>query len=499
MSERPEGLESERGPSGPAEGQERGATSQVIGVPIGDERVTTDDEIVVASPYDGSEIGRVPSCGAAQVYRAVAAAKARLAEPLPAHERAAILDRAAALLAERQEDFARTIAQEAAKPIRTARIEAGRAVDTFRFSAVEARSLTGEVVPLDASVPGTGKLGFTLRVPVGVVGAISPFNFPLNLVAHKVAPAIAAGCPVVLKPASQTPLSALALAALLIDECGLPPGWLNVVTGSGSAVGDPLVLHDDVAMITFTGSPPVGWGIRAKAPRKKVSLELGNNSPLIIEADGDWRTAATKVRVAGFSHAGQSCISTQRIYVQRAVHDDFVAALVDAVSSLVVGPPLDENTEVSALISSGDTERVKAWIDEATAGGAKVATGGVVGEDGVLRPTVLTGVTPDMKVCADEVFGPVVAVAAYDTLDEAIEAANDTRYGLQAAIFTSRIGAGLEAAKRLDFGGVLVNEVPTWRTDQQPYGGVRDSGNTREGPHYAVREMTEPRLVVIQP
>jgi acyl-CoA reductase-like NAD-dependent aldehyde dehydrogenase len=303
----------------------------------------------------------------------------------------------------------------------------------------------------------------------------------------------------VLKPASQTPLSALALAHLLLDECGLPPGWLNVVTGSGGAVGDPLVLHDGVAMITFTGSPPVGWAIREKAPRKKVSLELGNNSPVIVEADGDWRGAAAKLKVAGFSHAGQSCISAQRLYVQRAVHDDFVAALVDEVSTLVVGPPLDEATDVSALISPDDTARVKAWIDEAVEGGAKVAVGGEVGDDGILRPTVLTGVTPDMKVCADEVFGPVVAVAAYDDLDEAIDLANATRYGLQAAIFTPRLGAAIDAARRLDYGGVLVNEVPTWRADQQPYGGVRDSGNTREGPHYTVREMTEHRLVVLQP
>ena len=470
---------------------------EVTAVPIGAERVTTPEEIVVRSPYDGSEVGRVPSCDASHVDRAVAAAHARLAEPLPAHARAVILDRAAALLAERQEDFARTIAAEAAKPLKTARVEAARAVDTFRFSAVEARSLTGDMVPLEASAPGEGKLGFTLRVPIGVVGAISPFNFPLNLVAHKVAPAVAAGCPMVLKPASQTPLSALALAALLLDECGLPAGWLNVVTGPGGAVGEPLVLHDDVAMITFTGSPPVGWSIRAKAPRKKVSLELGNNSPVILEADGDWRTAAAKLKVAGFSHAGQSCISSQRIYVHRSIHDDFVAELVDQVATLVVGPPLDEGTDVSALISAGDTSRVKEWIDEAVEGGAKVAIGGDVGDDGVLRPTVLTGVQPEMKVCADEVFGPLLGVAAYDELDEAIALANDTRYGLQAAVFTSRVDVALAAARRLDYGGVLVNEVPTWRADQQPYGGVRDSGNTREGPHYTVREMTEPRLVVL--
>jgi acyl-CoA reductase-like NAD-dependent aldehyde dehydrogenase len=470
---------------------------EVTPVPIGPDRVTTDDTVVVTSPYDGSEVGRVPSCDAGHVDRAVAAARAALSDPLAAHARAAVLDRAATLLAERQEDFARTIAAEAAKPLKTARVEAARAVDTFRFSAAEARTLAGEMVPVEAAAPGEGKLAFTLRVPIGVVGAISPFNFPLNLVAHKVAPAIAAGCPVVLKPASQTPLSALALAALLLDDCGLPAGWLNVVTGSGGAVGDPLVLHDDVAMITFTGSPPVGWAIRGKAPRKKVSLELGNNSPVILEADGDWRGAVAKLKVAGFSHAGQSCISSQRVYVQRSLHDDVVAELVEAVRTLVVGPPLAEDTDVSALISADDTTRVKSWIDEAVEGGAKVAVGGDVTADGVLRPTVLTGVTPDMKVCADEVFGPVLAVAAYDDLDEAIALANDTRYGLQAGIFTARLAVALDAARRLDFGGVLVNEVPTWRADQQPYGGVRDSGNTREGPHYAVREMTEPRLVVL--
>jgi acyl-CoA reductase-like NAD-dependent aldehyde dehydrogenase len=465
---------------------------------IGADRVTTDEEVVVLSPYDGSEVGRVPACDAGHVDRAVAVARARLAEPWPAHERAAVLDRAALLLAERQEDFARIIAAEAAKPLKTARIEAARAADTFRFSAAEARTLAGEVVPLDASVAGEGKVGFTLRVPIGVVAAISPFNFPLNLVSHKVAPAIAAGCPVVLKPASQTPLSALALAALLLDECGLPAGALNVVTGSGGDVGDPLVTHDDVAMVTFTGSPPVGWSIRQKAPRKKVTLELGNNSPVIIEGDADWRSAVAKLKVAGFSHAGQSCISAQRVLVDRSIHDDVVAALVEAVETLVVGPPLDEVTDLSALISPKETERVKSWVDEAVAGGAKVATGGEVGEDGVLRPTVLTGVTPGMKVCADEVFGPVLGVAAYDDLDEALTVANDTRYGLQAGIFTARLDTALAAARRLDFGGVLVNEVPTWRADQQPYGGVRDSGNTREGPAHAVREMTETRLVVFQ-
>ena len=329
-----------------------------------------------------------------------------------------------------------------------------------------------------------------------MVGAISPFNFPLNLVAHKVAPAIAAGCPVVLKPASQTPLSAIALAELLLTECGLPPGHLNIVTGSGGRVGDPLVDHPDVAMITFTGSPEVGWAIRGARPQKKVGLELGNNAPVIIEPDGDVATAAKKISVAGFSHAGQSCISTQRVYVHESIAEAFLGELVPLVEALVVGDPLDDATDVSSLISAGDTERVAAWIAEATATGARVACGGGL-RDGVLAPTVLTDVTPDMKVCAQEVFGPVVGVQTYSSVDDALALANDTRFGLQAAIFTRDLPLALRAARELDFGGVLVNEVPTYRADQMPYGGVRDSGNTREGPRYAVREMTETRLVVL--
>ena len=466
-------------------------------VPVGDSWVSLDEVIEVRSPYDGSVVGEVAKTAPEHVDAAVATGRRLLHDPLPAHARAAVLDRAAALLAERQEDFARTIANEAAKPLKTARIEAARAVDTFRFSAAEARTLAGDVVALDASTAGEGKLGFTLRLPIGVIGAITPFNFPLNLVAHKVAPAIAAGCPVVLKPASQTPLSALALARLLLEECDLPMGWLSVVPGGGSTIGNALVEHDAIAMITFTGSPDVGWDIRARAPRKKVSLELGNNAPVIIEPDGDWRTAAAKIKVAGFSHAGQSCISTQRILVHDSIADDFVRVLVDEVATLVVGSPLDDATDVSALISADETERVRSWIADAVGEGAEVAIGGDLRDDGVLVPTVLTDVTPDMKVCNTELFGPVVGVQRYRSLDEALALANDTRYGLQAAIFTNGLDAALTAARRLDFGGVLVNEVPTWRADQQPYGGVRDSGNTREGPHYAVREMTELRMVVL--
>src|SRR4051812_16445973 len=467
-------------------------------LPLAGERFTGGSTFEVRSPFSGAVLATIPSCSAGDVDRAVAAAlAAHRRGPLPAWRRAEILDRAAVRLTERKEELAQIISAEAAKPIRTARIEAERAVSTFQFAAAEARTLAGDVVPLDASSPGEGKLGFTLRVPIGVVGAISPFNFPLNLVAHKVAPAIAAGCPVVLKPASQTPLSAIALAEPLIDECGLPAEQLSVVTGGGGSVGNALVDHPDVAMITFTGSPDVGWGIRARAPRKKVGLELGNNAPVIIEGDADWKLAADKIKVAGYSHAGQSCISTQRVYVARSIAPAFTEALAERVQSLVVGDPLEEETDVSALISEGERDRVASWVEEAVAGGARVVTGGSVGADGVLVPTLLADVDPDMKVCAREVFGPVVTIQAYDALDDALALANHTDYGLQAAIFTADLAAALKAVRALDFGGVLVNEVPTWRADQMPYGGVRDSGNTREGPHYAVREMTELRVIIL--
>jgi acyl-CoA reductase-like NAD-dependent aldehyde dehydrogenase len=399
-------------------------------------------------------------------------------------------------LAERHEEFALRIAGEAAKPIRTARVEVTRAIDTFRFSAAAARTLTGETIPIDASVAGGNKIAFVSRVPVGVVAAISPFNFPVNLVVHKIGPAIAAGCPVVLKPASATPLSALALAQMLVEECGLPAGWLNVVTCKGS-VANHLVEHEDVALITFTGSPPVGWGIRAKAPRKRVGLELGNNAPVIVEPSADVDSTADKITAAATAFAGQSCISVQRVFVHRSIADAFVARLVEGFAALVVGDPADEATAVSAMIDSGETQRVAGWITEAVADGARVAFGGAVNDNGVLQPTVLVDVRPEMEICRTEVFGPVVGVQVYEDVDDALRMANDSRYGLQAGIFTADLDTAMKAARQLDFGGVLINEVPTWRADQMPYGGLRDSGNTREGPAYAVREMTEERLIVI--
>jgi acyl-CoA reductase-like NAD-dependent aldehyde dehydrogenase len=467
---------------------------------IGDRLVGADgehDTTEVISPYDGRVVGSVPRGTESDIDAAVAAAHARHTEgALPAWRRAEILDTAARLLRERIDDFATVLSAESAKPITTARTEATRAVDTLSFSAAVARTMTGELVPMDASAAAEGKLGFVLRVPIGVVAGISPFNFPLNLVCHKVAPAIAAGCPMVLKPASTTPLTALALARLLVEECGLPDGWLNVVTAPGS-VANRLVDHPDVAMITFTGSPEVGWGIRGRAARKKVSLELGNNSPIIIEPDADWSTAAAKIKVAGFSFAGQSCISVQRVYVHESIADEFTDRLVELVASIVVGDPADPTTEVSALIDPGETKRVSDWVNEAVDAGATLRCGGTV-EGSVLLPTVLTDVEPDMAVCAHEVFGPVVAVQTYTDFDEALRLANDSTYGLQAGVFTPDIGRALQSARTLEYGGVMINEVPTWRADQMPYGGVRDSGNTREGPSYAAREMTEQRLVVIQ-
>ncbi|HEX2426949.1 MAG TPA: aldehyde dehydrogenase family protein [Gaiellaceae bacterium] len=463
---------------------------------IGGEWIETGEWLEVRSPYDASLVGRVAKAGTGVARRAIDAAERAMIEPLPAHERAAILDRTAGLVFERAEELARTISAEAGKPMKAARVEVSRATSTFTMAAVEARKLAGDAVPMDASPAGVGKLALTLRVPIGVVGAISPFNFPLNLVAHKVAPALAAGCAVVLKPASQTPLSALLLAELEV-EAGLPPGWLNVVCGSAGEIGDVLVEDERVALITFTGSAGVGWKLRERAPRKRVNLELGNATPVIVTADADIEDTATRLAANAFSFAGQSCISVQRIYVERTAYDEFVDLFVPRVEGLVVGDPADDATDVGPVISGGDRDRIVSWIDEATASGARVLTGGTI-EGDLLVPTVLADAPADAKVSCEEVFGPLCTLTPFDALDEAIELANGTRYGLQAGIFTSDVKIALRAARELEFGGVTVNEAPTFRADQMPYGGVKDSGNTREGPAYAVREMTEERLVVLQ-
>ncbi len=459
--------------------------------------VLTSDVIEVHSPYDGSLVGSVPACGDDEIDRAVGVALRRHRNgPMPAFERAEILDRVAAALIEREDEFARSISAESAKPIGTATVEAQRAVDTIRFSAAMARTFTGEMVPLDASSAGVGKLGYVKRVPIGVVGAISPFNFPLNLVCHKIAPAVAVGCPVVLKPASATPLTALRIARLF-EECGLPPGWMNVVTAQGKAANH-LVEHPDVAMITFTGSPEVGWELRAKVPHKRVGLEFGNNAPVIIEADADVAAAASKIAVGGYSFAGQSCISVQRVYVHHSIHDEFLDALTAKVVDLVVGDPSDPDTDVSALITQS-RDRSRARLDQ------RCGRRGCQG-----RPRRRPG--RPRRAAADD---PRRRHRRHAGVPHRGVRPAGGRRGLRHV----RRGRGpgqrhpvriagrrvhdvarhrAHGRRRLDFGGVLVNEVPTWRADQQPYGGVRDSGNTREGPPYAVEEMTERRIVVLQ-
>ena len=453
----------------------------------------------VKSPYDGSVVGRVAQGDEALVERAIEAAHEAFEQTeFPQHERARVLDRAAELVAERRDELAATIAAEAGKPIKTATVEAERCVSTLEFSSVEARKLTGGTVPMDAAPAGAGKLGVMLRVPYGVVGAISPFNFPLNLVAHKLGPAIAAGNAIVLKPAGQTPISALKLAEILVDA-GLPQNWLSVIPGPGSKVGNKIVEHPLTRAITFTGSAPVGWDIRSKVPHKKVNLELGSNAPLIVNEDGDWEAAADKAQIHAFSHAGQSCISIQRILVHEAVADRFIERLVANVEKLTVGDPLDENTDVGPLITPDDRDRVKDWVREAVEGGAELLTGGELVDEGrCLAPTLLKAPPKDAKVWCEEIFGPVATIDTFTDFEEALQSANDSKFGLQAGVFTRDIGRGLEAGRTLEFGGVLINEVPTFRADQQPYGGVKDSGNTREGPHYSVRELTEERLVVVE-
>jgi acyl-CoA reductase-like NAD-dependent aldehyde dehydrogenase len=471
------------------------ATAQTRKLLLDGEWIETGQWREVRSPYSGEVVARVPSAGAAEARRAVDAAERAMRAPLPAHRRAEILVRVAGMLGRRHEEAARLVCAEAGKPLKAARVEASRAMSTFTMAAVEARTLTGDVVPMDASQAGEGKLALTLRRPVGVVGAISPFNFPLNLVAHKLAPSLAAGCAVVLKPAAQTPLAALLLAELL-TEAGLPPGWLNVLVGPSAELGDVLVEDPRVAAISFTGSGPVGWSLRERAPRKKVLLELGNATPAVVAADADLDLAAAKLAANAFSFAGQSCISVQRIYVERPVRDAFLERFLPLVEALVVGDPADVRTDVGPVIDADSRERILAWIDEAVAAGAERLAGGTEGE--LIRPTVLADPPRDAKVSCEEVFGPVCTVTAVDSLDEAFELANATRFGLQAGIFTRSLASALCAAERLEFGGVTVNEAPTFRADQMPYGGVKDSGNTREGPRYAVRELTEERLVVVE-
>lgn len=451
----------------------------------------------LTAPYSGEKIGEIASASEADVTEAVASAQqgAEAMRQMPAHRRSAILYKVAELLEARLQEAAAVIAHEAAKPIAVAQAEVGRTVQTYRFSAEEAKRIHGETLPLDAAPGGEGRVAYTVREPLGVIGAITPFNFPMNLVAHKVGPALAAGNAVVLKPASQTPLSALFIAELF-QEAGLPGGALNVVTGSGKLIGDCLIRDDRVRMITFTGSPPVGIAIRNKAGLKRVTLELGSNSALIVDRDVDLERVIPRCITGAFSYQGQICISLQRIYVHEAIYDRFTDQFVAAAQKLKIGDPLDPETELSAMISPADVERALDWIEEARKGGATIAAGGRA--DGrVLLPTVILDAAPSLKVSCEEVFAPIVLINKVRSVEEGMERVNDSRYGLQAGIYTENIRTALDAAEKLRVGGVMINDIPTFRVDHMPYGGVKESGVGREGVRYAVEEMTEQKLVVI--
>lgn len=450
----------------------------------------------IRSPWDSREVGVVPSVGADAARVAVDAAARAMKAGLPAAERAAILDRVAADVAARREEFGRMISNENGKPYKQALMEANRCVQTLIFSAAEARTLSGRGVPLDAHPAGVGHLGLTVRVPVGVVGAITPFNFPLTLAAHKIGPAVAAGCGVVLKPADKAPLTAIELVRSF-HSAGLPPEWMSVLVGPPEEIADVLIQDDRVALMTFTGSAPIGWDLARRAHRKRVTLELGNSTPVIVCADADLEAAATASAASGYAFAGQSCISVQRAIVHRDVHDDFLDALVRATEKQKSGDPAEPDTDVGPSITHEARDRVHEWVGEAVEAGATAHAGGTFG-DGYLKPTVLDGVAPGARVWQKEFFAPVISIATFSEVGEAIDMANGTEYGLQAGIFTRDLPAALEAVQRLEFGGVTVNQAPQFRVDQMPYGGVKASGNTKEGPHDAVREMTTERMVVVK-
>lgn len=452
------------------------------------------------SPFSGEVIAEVAQANELETEEAIEAAKAATVAmaKMPAHARAAILEKVVAILEQRQEELVRILALEAAKPVKTARGEIARTIQTYKFAAMEAKRIHGETVPLDAAPGGENRIAFTLRKPIGVVGAITPFNFPFNLVAHKVGPAIAAGNTVVLKPAEQTPLSSLVLAEIF-QEAGLPAGALNIVPGLGSVVGEKLVQDPRVAAITFTGSPAVGMAIKNKAGLKRVTLELGSNSALVIDETADITDGVISRCVVGaFSFSGQVCISIQRIMVHENRIDEFMAKFKTATEKLVVGDPLDEKTDLSALIREKEVLRMEEWVASAVSRGAQIVTGGKPLSDRLYAPTILTNVASDERISCREVFGPIVSISSFATLDQAIKEVNQSRYGLQAGIYTKDIYAAMQAAEEMEVGGVMINDFPTFRVDNMPYGGVKESGFGREGIKYAVEEMTELKLVSIK-
>ncbi|MFD2924519.1 aldehyde dehydrogenase family protein [Halobacillus naozhouensis] len=455
------------------------------------------DYTELVSPYSGEVISEIPSASTEDVEEAINAADSvkPIMRNLSSFERAEILEELVTLLKSNKERAAHIIALEAAKPISTAKGEVERTIQTYKFAAEEAKQNHGEMISLDATPGGKNRIGYTKYEPIGVIGAITPFNFPMNLVAHKIGPAIAAGNAIVLKPASQTPLSSFFLAELL-EKAGLPSGALNVVTGKGRVVGNAIVEDERVNMVTFTGSPEVGKSIRNKAELKRVTLELGSNAALIIDEDTDIDSIVSRCVSGAFSFQGQVCISLQRVYVHENLYEEFVQKFVKETEKLQLGDPLSESTDISALISPEDVTRSLEWIEEATKNGASIASGGQ-SDGNMLQPTVLLNVEPSMKVSCQEVFAPIVLIDKISSIDEGIEKVNDSKYGLQAGIYTESISSALDAADQLEVGGVIVNDFPTFRVDNMPYGGVKDSGTGKEGVKYSYEEMSEMKLVVI--
>ena len=452
--------------------------------------------IDVRAPYDGRIIGRIPEAGRNDVEDAIAAADSAFRKTrLSPYERYEILLKTSILLNERTEDIARTLAQEAGKPIRDARAEVHRAVQTFQISAEEAKRIHGEGVPVEAAKGSENRIAFTIRVPVGPICAISPFNFPLNLVAHKVGPAIAAGNTVVLKPASVTPITAINLGKIMM-EAGLPPGYLNIIFGPGNTVGEWLLADPRFALYTFTGSPAVGRHLREATGLRRSILELGSNSAVIVHKDSDIDKAVTACVRAGFAYAGQVCISLQRILLHRDIADEFISKFIPAVESLRLGDPLNEDTDVGPMITEDAAIKAHEWIKEAVSRGAKLLIGGERNGN-MLKPSVLQNVDRDMKVVCYEVFAPIVSILEYSDIEDAINIVNDSDFGLQSGIFTSDMNLAFKAAKELQVGGVMINDTSMYRVDAMPYGGVKQSGIGREGPRYAIEEMTDLKLIVL--
>ena len=454
----------------------------------------TGDAVEVRSPYDETLASVVQRAGPADIERAIAGASEAFetTRRLPSWKRSEILEKASAGIAARGEELARTLALEAGKPLKAARVEVSRAAFTFKVAGEEARRRYGEIVPLDW-IPGMeGREALVRRVPLGVVAGITPFNFPLNLVAHKVAPALAAGDPMILRPASQTPVSALRLAEILL-EAGWPPEALSVVPSRTSDAA-PLIEDERIRLLSFTGSPAVGWELKRRAGRKRVTLELGGNAAVIVHGDADLDYAAERITWGGFSYAGQSCISVQRIYVQEAVYEPFLEALLSRVRALELGDPLDEKTDVGPLIDRSAAERVEEWVNEARAAGARVLAGGAR-RGNLWEPTVLDRLEPTLRVSCAEVFAPLVGLYPYSDVSEAIAAAGASDFGLQAGLFTHDERIIAAAVDGIEVGGLMVNDVSTFRIDHMPYGGVRLSGFGREGVRYAIEEMTEMKLV----